>query len=234
MCSLPILYRNLRLQSTARGRWVRIFVLLTTASVYAGDIQTNRVWITRIGSVFIESNHVRMIDPVKIAEARKLPECQPAELDPAGNWGEVCEGFQMSSRLSKTNFTTNEPVVVTTLIRNVTDLELWFTQGPPMPPTLTVVRGQEQLPRKEDLEDLTPVERSLRAVIRSPHFCSVHPGTQRRETVRLDQMFDLSVPGEYTVSAKRRIPKLPGQEGYTEVVSGTARFRIIEGQQTDK
>jgi hypothetical protein len=52
------------------------------------------------------------------------------------------------------------------------------------------------------------------------------PGAQTRSSVRLDHLFDLSVPGEYQVSATRRV-ELPGFGGIG-LRSNKMTFRVVD------
>jgi hypothetical protein len=203
-------------------------LFLAVTLVAAQSTQTNQVWVTDDGSAYFESNGVFSLNPRKLAEAQRLPECQPAELDPAGNWGTPGEGFQISLRLPKATYGTNEPIAATVITRNLTTNQIYFTVG--MLKSLEVVasRGGQPLRTKEEIgmEKLPPFQRELRAMRSHPHDWSVAPRTQSSETIRLDELFDLSVAGDYSVQVTRRVRQADGK-GTAEVESGTAAFRIL-------
>ena len=225
---------SLLLRCIPRCRNTLLRLCISAMCVEALGAQTNQVWVTEVDSVYVESNGVRRLDPARVAEAQKLPECRPTELDPAGNWGQVSEGLQLSLRLAKTNYATNEPVVATLITRNVTDADLWYLLGLPTTLEISVLRGGEKLARKDEPQGLTPFQQRMRQVVRNPHQRFIHPGTQRKEILQLSEMFDLSVPGDYSVSAKRGVPSLQDSHRGAGLVSGTAAFRVVGGKEPDR
>lgn len=149
-------------------------------------------------------------------------ELLPAEEDPTGGWGRATSCIQMSIRVYKTNFAVGEPVPVVILWRNVGVVPLFFPvsseENYPFDVCVSLEGKavQPKLPRLRALEGLgTGGDPTL-----------VQPRTQWRETLRLDQIFDLSKRGNYEVSAGRAL-RPARQLPFTKAQSGTARFRIL-------
>jgi hypothetical protein len=153
-------------------------------------------------------------------------ELLPAEEDSEGNWGMPTNGIQMSARFYKTNFTVGDPISVVILLRNVGQTNLpdggasWVNY-----PYLLTLRCDEEL-----IEPVVP------AVKPGPHDGSawggsIVPGTQARDVLRIDKIFDLSRPGAYKLTAERGGFRDDG----TRVVrgsSGVAEFWIIPKTRT--
>jgi hypothetical protein len=157
-----------------------------------------------------------------------MPECLAPEFDPNGNWGTPSEGFQMSFRLPKTEYVTNEPIPAVLIIRNITQEDLCFTMFHfPADFDILVFRDKQQISRKDEPKNLTPLQKSIRIVSHNAYPYFVHQYTQKKTLFQLREMFDLSVPGDYSVYSTRRVGKLatPGT-GSAEVISRTARFRV--------
>jgi len=149
-------------------------------------------------------------------------ETLPAEQFPEGNWGVSTNGTRMSIRIcsttltSKTNLTLGQPVYVAILVRNDGEDPVnlvraaWFNY-----PFIFSM--------KRDGEEVSPLIPPLKPGGRdgSVGRNRIVPGTQHREVLRLDKIYDLSIPGEYEVSAEWR------QRSWS-VKSGVARFTLAD------
>lgn len=141
-------------------------------------------------------------------------------------WGKLSEGFRLSAHLESVQVKVNQPVLLRLTIKNVTrkDLEV-----------------REVLPRREyEIEvknsfgenvPLTPFGHQLSETWKGVTFretdIKVGPGVERRDTVDIAKLRDLSVPGTYYVTAIRRVKKRSGK-GWGEVVSNTVRVTIVD------
>jgi hypothetical protein len=191
--------------------------------------QTNRFFITDESQAPYKEEP---FSPEEVERARTALDSRPADEDPEGHWGPVAEGFQLSLRLEKESFTNGEPVTARLLLRNVSTNELRYPVAfgnKDIETTLILMRGEERVRPREELESGAPFNEQLKRVFRGTEsFWPSRPGTQRRFLFDLGKLFDLSGNGEYTVRAKRKIPKT-GQDAVEEVTSGTAAFRIVAG-----
>jgi hypothetical protein len=200
-----------------------ILIAMSLASITDVFAQTNKFYVT-------EEVHVRHFSPTseQIEQAKLAKDSRPAEDDLEGNWGQVCEGFQLSIRFSKDSFTNNEPINASILLRNVSDkpltyyafypkdIEMWFV----------VHKGQEQLHGKDEITPKMTIIEMLNHLNNGSRDFPVLPvGVQRRFKVNLNDYFDLTTNGQYTVQVTRRIKKLD-KSGETNVVSGYAVLRI--------
>ena len=155
------------------------------------------MFLTDENRLFSYKKDERLVPTKRIQEAQKSNESRPAEQDPEGHWGKVVDGFQLSLRFEKQEFTNGEPVLATILMRNVSDKQLTYGKelvtGRPSPINVLVWNEQEKLNLKTD-DTLVP-----RA---SASNVSLYPRTQHKYRLRLDKYYDLTKPGIYSVQAE--------------------------------
>jgi hypothetical protein len=151
------------------------------------------IFLTDDGKVFWYKPGQRFVAVSAIEAAKKLPESRPVDQDPEGNWGAATNGFQLSLRLEKRKFTVGNPIVVTTLVRNIST----NTQSYLGPVMIHVLKGGKTVQRISPIMEITV----------SPEV-SLFPQTQRKNEETLDQIFKLSEPGEYVLQAECRQPKV--------------------------
>lgn len=205
-------------------------VALALATCLVGSLraQTNQFYITDESKVHHEAR-IPMFSPEQIERAKHAKESRPAEDDPEGHWGAISEGFQLSIRFEKETFTNGEPVIVSVLLRNVSDRPLTYwvsTLG--RETEVVVAKGQQPLPRKDQPKaGATFAERLSHLDVGSAWDCSSPVGTQRKFMVELNKIFDLTTNGQYIAHAERRVPKLD-LTGEVKVASGNATFRIAD------
>jgi hypothetical protein len=157
------------------------------------------------------------VTPAAIEQAKTNSECRPAEEDAAGHWGRIAEGYQLSIRFEKETFRSGEPVPAKLIFRNASTNYLLYAT--PFGADLDFeIRVVDQNGRR-----LPDSARPTRTTGRGTRFV---PGTQFEFVSNLMQRYGLAKPGTYSVSVHRKIPKLDGT-GWTEVVSGTAKIRIV-------
>jgi hypothetical protein len=164
----------------------------------------------------------------QIEQARHAPQSRPSEQDPAGNWGPVIEGFQLSVRFAKEVFTNGEPVAALILLRNVTTKPLWYpiSSGRDMETTCLLERNGQPVLRHDAIKPgASFAERLKGAYAGSEKFWRCPPGTQRPFQIGLSEFFDLT-NGTYSVSVKRKVTN-QARTDIAEVVSGPASFRIV-------
>ena len=165
--------------------------------------------------------------PATVPDGGILPESRPAASDPEGNWGKPEAGFQMSARLAKTEYTVGESVSVMTYLRNVSGKSLVFKK---MVPNfwleLTLLRGAvRQKTKREMEEDANPALRGIQQIIQAVWKYELLPRTQHREDHLLNEVYDLTTPGEYSVRVGQRISPL--EQATAKPTSGWARFTIV-------
>lgn len=173
---------------------------------------TNRIF--RLGSIGKDVPKDDLFElAVKGSKGKFALEFLPAENDPGGNWGQATNGVQISVRFYQTNFILGHPVEAVVLIRNVGEAPLNFMWA-------AWVHYSCNLTMRLDGETLLPriprVEPDVAKHDGSAGTDLVFSGTQKREVLRLDKIFDLSRAGTYEIVAERK-----------GVRSGTAKFEIV-------
>ena len=148
--------------------------------------------------------------------------------DSSWNWGNVSEGVEMGARFTRNAYGAGQSIELEILVRNVSQQPSHFAGGAAPIDDFKITLSDDQNRTVPELRDLVPsteadFQRRLnRAGARSnPKPYPLLPGTQHIYVIRLDELFDLSRPGKYFVTATHGVPKLDGS-GYNEVNSGTA------------
>lgn len=152
----------------------------------------------------------------EIERCKNLPECRPAELDPAGHWGPVCAGLQLSARVPTNVFTAGQPIDVTVILRNTTTNRIDVPASGLFMFDFTMLNPNN--------EPLRP-NRALWLYYSGPGSTTVPGRRQIKGQVRLGRIFDLGTPGKYTLYAKR--PKGNWSE-VPETLSGPVPIEILE------
>ncbi len=164
----------------------------------------------------------------QIQQAKKAEESRPAAVDPEGHWGGIVEGFQLSIRFSKDTFTNSEPIIASILLRNVSDKPNKYFVFLPKDNEMkfNVFMGNKQLQKNDEITDQMTFQEKLRHVNNGSRSMPVLPvGVQRRFTVKLNDSYNLSSNGQYTIQVGRSVPYTK-QKGETNVISGFASFNI--------
>ena len=155
------------------------------------------VFLTDENMLFSYRKGERLVRTQRVQEALRSNESRPAEQDPQGHWGKMVDGFQISLRFDKQEFTNGEPIVAAILMRNVSEKRLSYTtqmvSQQPSPVYVSVWRGDEKL--KVSVDEHAPNLSSTRVV-------SLYPRTQHRYHIRLDKYYDLSKAGTYSAQAE--------------------------------
>lgn len=151
-----------------------------------------------------------VVDVQSIKDAEKSPESRPAIKDPQGNWGEATNGFQMSIRLAKTNYSAGEPVTAIVLIRNVAQKsETYFR-----PVGIVAMRNGNVLKRKNGTG---PFE------ITVPPQTSLFPQTQHRYQIEINKDYDLGESGNYTFQAECKQPGVASKKVTVLITNAPAK-----------
>jgi hypothetical protein len=157
----------------------------------------------------------------------------------SGHWGAPWEGVRMSIQLPKEVFTNGEPIVACVMMRN-TSYKVRATEvswGHPEKDTrFIMMRGQERLLGEDDPKPGESFEQRLKYIRSgSASFEPLLPQTQYPFFRDLSKVFDLRIPGTYSVQAIRHVSAYNdalNHPGYirgsaTNLLSGIATFRIV-------
>jgi hypothetical protein len=160
------------------------------------SIPTN-LFLTDDSRLFWYKRGERLVTMKSIEEAQKSQESRPADQDPEGHWGKVVDGYQLSLRFDKADYTNGEPIVATVLLRNVSDQPRTYVRqtvlGQRSPVFLLVWKNEEEL-------KLKTVDNTV--IISSASNVTLQPRTQHRYRLQLDKFYDLSGTGSYSVQAE--------------------------------
>jgi hypothetical protein len=191
-------------------------LLLLSNSHGQCSASTNRIFRTEsVNGDIAQTDAVEVI--VKANEGKFHDELLPAEESSSGNWGTPTNGVQMSVRFYGTNFTTGKSVPAVIIFRNVgTTPVLFGTASWDNYPYILSLRYEGVL-----------VEPRIPATQPGQHDGSIQsrnlePGTQRRDILCLDHIFNLNRLGWYELTVERG-SGVPG----VRVCSGTARFQLV-------
>jgi hypothetical protein len=201
-----------------------LYAAFLMATSFVLPSQTNAYYIT-------EESHTNAYftpTPEQIERAIHANESRPAKDDPEGNWGKVSDGFQLSVRMAKNTFTNGEPVIALILLRNVSDKPLTYYVFYPKDDDLKlhVKMGDKQLNPKDAITtDMTFLEKLNHLNNGSRSMPMLPVGVQRLFKVRLDQSFDLTTNGQYSICASRAVLR-NDKKSETNVSSGIATFSI--------
>lgn len=158
------------------------------------------------------------IDKRKLDKAKESPESKPENQYPEGNWGPPSEGFRISLHFPKAEYTNGEPIEAVVLVRNISRQTIpYFFVGPEWSLYFSARDAQNHV-----FEDLRPSEPWGLGDKELP----VYPSTQRRLLLRLDGHFKFTLPGDYAITVRAKVPNLHGY-GESDATSGTATLKIV-------
>lgn len=180
---------------------------------------------------FVVVDGEQRVSPQTIARAKEAKECRPAELDPEGNWGSRSAGGQLGLRLVKTQFTNEEPIMVTFYTRNVgTESLSWRIQTPGTKPFgLVVVKDGEReamLTRGEEAE-LRRFGKIGPSIYTGSKVSHVSPGQQDQYEFPLHRQYNFTRPGRYFVSGTVELVHDSRGQPKGSIMSGTSMFEIV-------
>jgi len=151
----------------------------------------------------------------RLKEAESLAECKPAEQDPAGHWGPVFNGLQLSIRFTNSVLRTSQPIAPFIILRNTTTNDIvWSDFGSAASVKLIVADEQNTL-----LWSTPPPKQ-----VSGPRGMCL-PG-MRQVKYCFDLQNVITNTGTYKVSAAwKGIPD--AKAGWPGLCSGTAALKII-------
>lgn len=167
------------------------------------------------------------IQAFQISKDRIEPEYLPND-----NWGEPAYGYRLALRMENLKFPLGSPVYATVAIRNISTNTLSLVAtGAERDFQFVVIDHQKQL---VPLTDYGKGLMKRRMNGGSGPF--LIPRSQLKYNIQIDRIFDLSKKGEYVIYARRHIyvinEKHPDGAFHSEVVSGNARFQIVDAPKT--
>jgi hypothetical protein len=208
-----------------RMRILILSLLLILVEFLLKADNSNGVYVVDDGHLMeYHINNQFMISPELIAAAKTNKECLPAQDFPAGNWGAVESGYQLSLRFEKPIFTNGEPIEAIVLLRNVTNnaFYLQYDQHPvgysDGPIGFCVERyGGGAVPQHVySMPPIQSMDGNTRWLVSS---------TQAKYLERLDQRFALT-NGTYTVQAVKTALCAPWPQIKTNGFGGGVPFTV--------
>ena len=184
------------------------------------------------GMIYVKGDNDKyVLDPVKVEEARHTQECQPAEDDPAGNWGAVTNGLQASIRFSKKLYGTNEPVVASVISRNLSAETRYLSFAFGLQSAVALHDPAGRLLDRKDWESTNTFDGKVQRMAQRIIWRTLEPGAQIKLDVDLRQWFEIGALGDYVIHTLLPAPRLKGIRTNDTLISGDATFRVIPAEQ---
>lgn len=225
---------------------VLLLAAVDQASVAASAATDTNIYKIHLGSdddggvtrdryaTFDHANYAMMFNGL----SGPLPEQLTASLDTNGHWGPVVNGWHLSVRFPQGEYLTNEPVVATIMLRNVGSTDAWlFTRtydGARRNFRYVLHHGTNTL--SWSWNDPPPPDPAPPGYQMPKYFVNVRvePYSQKAFFVRLDQIFDLSQSGQYSVQVSWPERSTTGpspvyrETNEPSIVSGVAVLRVVD------
>jgi hypothetical protein len=137
--------------------------------------------------------------------------------------GAPSEGFRLSAMLGQEKLKLGEPLLLKLSLKNITKKELYVVET-----TADQDYEIEVTDEHGTRGTLTGKGRRLMQGIKvftKVISVKVAPGQEQQVDIKLDEIYNLSAKGTYSVTAKRMIPKLD-RNGSVEIVSNTVKVTI--------
>lgn len=99
---------------------IAFVAVLYLVSLAAGAVEPPVLFVPQHNSIGYEPDGTPQVRPDDLIAATNILDLLPAELLP-GRWGQAQNGLQISLRMDKKTYQTNEPILSTIVIRNVSD-----------------------------------------------------------------------------------------------------------------
>lgn len=193
-------------------------VVVFTRAMYGAETFTTESYIGGLG---FDDRNAGAREPG--VDTKQLHvEQRPAAADPEGNWGPLVEGVQVSLRFQKGTYEIGEKFFAVFIVRNTsTQVVSVHLSNDPFD-DLSLIRFTVQ--RDQSLVQQAPRPKSD---IPSGGPSVIGPKQQLRFLLRMDRQLDFSQPGEYAITASRKV-RCSDEKGIIEPTSGTAILRIVE------
>ncbi len=143
------------------------------------------------------------------------------------NWGKIVRGFQLGVTFKRDVFTNGESVLCFALLSNTTPSFLFYYDYAPAYGAVIVTDSSgNRLPLRQELRPKTPFEERVRKIVNNPVPFYLASRAESGFTMDLRKLYDLKIPGTFSVYATFRLPR--GQEPQNpELVSGTGTVHVV-------
>lgn len=137
--------------------------------------------------------------------------------------GEPSEGFNLSARIENKQFKLGEPIVLNLTIRNITKQVLYLTETNPYSDYQLIVKSErgERVRLTEFGQRSSNNKEDFRVI-----GVKVKPGEERHDSIEATRLYNMTVPGTYTMIARRVIRSRKGRES-AEVVSNVVNVLVV-------
>lgn len=136
-------------------------------------------------------------------------------------WGAVKEGLRLAVRVDAPQAAAGDQIVCTVLLKNASKRPLLLVETYPERDFEIAVFDS-----KGSLVSLTAHgQKLLQAEVYRQVSVRIKPGQVVERKIMLNQVFDLSTPGEYSISVRRNIPQ-PNSDAGIELVSNKTNFKV--------
>lgn len=141
-----------------------------------------------------------------------------------GSATQSAKGIQLTLRTLKENFRSDEEVLLWLRVRNSTRRSVFLVETYSEREYKFDVKNEkgEGVPLTEEGERLL----NNNAIYRSGPLM-IEPGEEKQHNVSINRIYNMTTPGMYTVTVRRKVFKLNGQQ-FAEAVSNALKVRVLE------
>ena len=136
--------------------------------------------------------------------------------------GQVTEGFQLSATADVEEVTSGQPIRLRIVIKNVTKKPLYLAE--------VGVEKDYSLSISNDKRIDVPLTEHGKAVLDGDVYMNlsliVKPGEERRDVLEVNNLYDMTAPGEYSILVQRKVGRL-NAKGTAQVQSNVVHVRVI-------
>jgi hypothetical protein len=189
-----------------------------------------KVYLATLAVAMLAANGSAWNDSVlKQSTGLKIKALSEAEVA-ARKWGPTTEGFQLSVASDKETYDLGRPIMLSVLLRNVSNQPLRFGQT-----DVETDYNIEIVGADGKMAPLTAYGKELHSLDRPilhAFAVSLKTGESIEHTLPLDKLYDVSRVGVYNVTVTRKVPKenapqstVPPQ--FAEIRSNTIRITVL-------
>jgi hypothetical protein len=137
----------------------------------------------------------------------------------------VTEGFKLAVEPSESVVQVGQPINLKITLTNTTLQPLYIVERGALKDYKVEVKNEKGVMTRRTAEgklvDANEGEDFLVIGI------AVQPGQQRQDLIEISKFYDMTTPGTYSITVKRRVRKLSNRNAFTDAVSNAVTVKVI-------